>query len=44
MDLMAILMSTEFYNGKDELIVDMLITTFVGGVKTAQSSTTNLIC
>ena len=41
---MAILMSTKFYEGKDELIVDELLSTFVGGMKTVQSTTTNIIC
>lgn len=43
-DLMSILMSMEFYEGRDYLIVDEMISVFVGAMKTTQSTTTNLIC
>ena len=43
-DLMSILMDLEFYQGRDYLIVDEMISVFVGAMKTTQSTTTNLIC
>ena len=43
-DLMSILMGLEFYQGRDYLIVDEMISVFVGAMKTTQSTTTNLIC
>ena len=43
-DLMSILMDLEFYQGRDYLIVDEMISVFVWAMKTTQSTTTNLIC
>ncbi len=43
-DLMSILMDLDFYKGRDYLIVDEMISVFVGAMKTTQSTTTNLIC
>lgn len=33
-DLLSILLSTEFYEGKDDLVIDEILTFFVAGMKT----------
>ena len=42
-DLLSILMSFEFYNGKDNEIVDELGTFFFAGMKTVQMTTANTL-
>lgn len=41
--MLSILLSTEFYAGRDDLMIDEIITFFVAGMKTIQISSTNLI-
>ena len=41
---MSILMDVEIYQGRDDLIIDEMLSVFVGAIKTTQSTTTNLIC
>jgi cytochrome P450 len=43
-DLMNILLETEFYQKNDDgLLIDEIITFFLAGMKTSQTTTTNLI-
>lgn len=42
-DLLSILISTEFYNQQDNLIIDEILTFFFAGMKTIVVSTTNLV-
>jgi cytochrome P450 len=42
-DLIQILIETDFFENSDELILDELITFFIAGMKTIQSTTTNLM-
>jgi cytochrome P450 len=37
-------MDVEIYQGRDDLIIDEMLSVFVGAIKTTQSTTTNLIC
>ena len=40
---MTILMDFEIYKGRDDLIIDEMLSVFVGAIKTTQSTTTNII-
>ncbi len=42
-DLMTILMDIEIYKGRDDLIIDEMLSVFVGAIKTTQSTTTKFI-
>lgn len=42
-DLLTILTTVDFFQGNDDLIIDEIITFFFAGMKTIQTSTTNLI-
>ena len=42
-DLLSILLSSDVFNGEDELIKDEIVTFFLAGMKTIQVSSTNLI-
>jgi len=42
-DLLSILMSTEFYKGKDNEMLDELCTFFLAGMKTVQLTTANTL-
>lgn len=43
-DLCSIMLNMEFFQGRDHLVVDELISAFVGAMKTTQTTTTNIIC
>lgn len=42
-DLLSILLTTDFYQGQDEVVIDEIISFFLAGMKTIQISTTNLV-
>ena len=41
--MLSIMMSTDFFIGHDNMIIDEIVTMFTAGMKTVQVSTTNLI-
>jgi cytochrome P450 len=42
-DLLSILTTAEFFKGRDDLIIDEIITFFMAGMKTIQITSTNMI-